>query len=200
MEITAALVKDLREKTGAGMMNCKKALIENNGDFEKATESLNLKGLATADKKASRSANEGIIDSYIHTGSKLGILIEVNCETDFVARQSQFKEFVKNLAMQIAASPTVEYVSIDNIPADVKESLAKIETEKEDLAGKPEEIKQNIIKGRVAKSLNTKVLLAQPYMRDNTITINDLLTKQISTLGENIKIARFSKFNLGEEV
>ena len=158
MEISAKIVKELRDKTGAGMMNCKKALTDNNGDFDKAMEALRLKGEAIADKKASRSANEGLIEAYIHTGSKLGVLLEVNCETDFVSRKPEFKELVQNLGMQIAACPDVEIISLDEIPDDLKQKEWDFESAKGDLANKPDEIKNKIIEGRVNKNLKTKYI------------------------------------------
>ena len=199
MEITAKIVKELRDKTGAGMMNCKKALTDNNGDFDKAMEALRLKGEAIADKKASRSANEGLIEAYIHTGSKLGILLEVNCETDFVSRKPEFKELAQNLGMQIAACPDVEVISLDQISDELKQKEWDFESSKDDLANKPDEIKNKIIEGRVAKSLKTKVLLEQDYIRDSNLTVEDYLKQKISLFGENIKIARFARFTLGEE-
>ena len=198
MEISAKIVKELRDKTGAGMMNCKKALTDNNGDFDKAIESLRLKGEAIADKKASRSANEGLIEAYIHTGSKLGILLEVNCETDFVSRKPEFKELAQNLGMQIAACPDIEVISLEQISAELKQKEWDFESSKDDLANKPEEIKNKIIEGRVAKRLKTKVLLEQDYIRDSNLTVDAYLKQKISLFGENIKIARFSRFTLGE--
>lgn len=198
MEISAKIVKELRDKTGAGMMNCKKALAENNGDFDKALEALRLKGEAIADKKASRTANEGLIESYIHTGSKLGVLLEVNCETDFVSRKPEFKELVQNLGMQIAACPDVELISMDDISDDIKKKEWDFENGKDDLANKPEEIKKKIIEGRVNKNLKTKVLLEQEYIRDSNITVEGYLKQNISLFGENIKVARFVRFNLGQ--
>lgn len=199
MEISAKIVKELRDKTGAGMMNCKKALTDNNGDFDKAMEALRLKGEAIADKKASRSANEGLIEAYIHTGSKLGVLLEVNCETDFVSRKPEFKELVQNLGMQIAACPDVEIISLDEIPDDLKQKEWDFESAKGDLANKPDEIKNKIIEGRVNKNLKTKVLLEQEYIRDSKVTVEGYLKQKISLFGENIKIARFVRFNLGAE-
>ena len=199
MEISAKVVKELRDKTGAGMMNCKKALTDNDGDFDKAMAALRLKGEAIADKKASRSANEGLIESYIHTGSKLGILLEVNCETDFVSRKPEFKELVQNLGMQIAACPDVEIVSLDDIPQDLKQKEWDFESAKDDLKNKPEEIKNKIIEGRVNKNLKTKVLLEQDYIRDSKVTVESYLKQNISLFGENIKIARFVRFSLGGE-
>jgi len=199
MEISAKIVKELRDKTGAGMMNCKKALTDNNGDFDKAMEALRLKGEAIADKKASRSANEGLIEAYIHTGSKLGILLEVNCETDFVSRKPEFKELAQNLGMQIAACPDIEVISLEQISPELKQKEWEFESSKDDLANKPEEIKNKIIEGRVAKRLKTKVLLEQDYIRDSNLTVDEYLKQKISLFGENIKIARFSRFTLGKE-
>ena len=198
VEINAKLVKQLRDKTGAGMMNCKKALTDNQGDFDKAVEALRLKGEAIADKKATRSANEGLIDAYIHTGNKLGVLLEVNCETDFVSRKPEFKELVKNLGMQIASCPEVEIISMNDISAELKQTAWDFESNKDDLANKPEEIKNKIIEGRVNKSLSKKVLLDQEYIRDSNMTVEQYLKQNISLFGENIKIERFVRFKLGE--
>ena len=197
-EIDAKTVKKLREETGAGMMNCKQALIENNGDFEKAVEYLKLKGMASADKKASRNTNEGLIYSYIHTGSKLGILIEINCETDFVARREEFSEVAKNVAMQIASNPEILFVSLEEIPQSAKDSIRIFESAKDDLKNKPEEIKNKIVEGRVEKSLKKQVLLEQEYIRDPNITVNQYIKQIIGILGENIKVARFTRYVLGE--
>jgi elongation factor Ts len=198
IEISSKLVKELREKTGAGMMNCKKALQETQGNFEKAVESLRQKGLASADKKADRKASEGIIESYIHTGAKLGVLVEVNCETDFVARRIEFQELTKNIAMQIAACPSINYVSLSNIPTEVIEKERFIESGKEDLINKPVEIKEKILDGRVQKILKMQSLLDQPFIKDPNITIDELIKQKISLLGENIKVSRFTRFQLGE--
>ena len=197
-EIDAKVVKKLRDETGAGMMNCKKALLDNDGDYAKAIESLRLKGMATADKKASRNTNEGLIYSYIHTGSKLGIFIEVNCETDFVARREEFSDLAKNLAMQIASNPDIQVVSIENISEVTKTEVQNFESAKEDLQNKPEEIRNKIVEGRVEKSLKRQVLLDQEYIRDPNITVNEYIKQVISLLGENIKIARFTRYVLGE--
>jgi elongation factor Ts len=198
IEISSKLVKELREKTGAGMMNCKKALQETEGNFEKAVESLRQKGLASADKKADRKASEGIIESYIHTGAKLGVLVEVNCETDFVARRTEFQELTKNIAMQIAACPSINYVSLNNIPSEIIEKERFIESGKEDLINKPVEIKEKILDGRVQKILKMQSLLDQPFIKDPNITIDELIKQKISLLGENIKVSRFTRFQLGE--
>jgi elongation factor Ts len=196
--IDAQTVKKLREETGAGMMNCKKALEENNGDYEKAVESLRLKGMATADKKASRNTNEGIIYAYIHTGNKLGILVEVNCETDFVARREEFIDLAKNIAMQIASNPEIKVVSSENISEEEKEKVWKFESAKEDLQNKPEEIRNKIIQGRVEKSLKKQVLLEQEFIRDPSITVTEYIKQTIGLLGENIRVSRFTRYVLGE--
>jgi elongation factor Ts len=197
-EIDAQTVKKLRLETGAGMMNCKKALEENNGDYEKAVESLKLKGMAIADKKASRNTNEGIIYSYIHTGSKLGILVEVNCETDFVARREEFTDLAKNIAMQIASNPEIQFVSEDLISQATKDQVWKFESSKEDLQNKPDEIRNKIIQGRVDKSLKKQVLLEQEYIRDPNITVKEYIKQVVGVLGENIKVSRFTRYILGE--
>ena len=197
-EIDAQTVKKLREETGAGMMNCKKALAENNGDYEKAVESLRLKGMATADKKASRNTDEGIIYAYIHTGSKLGILVEVNCETDFVARRPEFTELAKNVAMQIASNPEIQVVSNEEISEEIKNEVWKFESAKDDLKNKPEEIQNKIIQGRVEKNLKRQVLLEQEFIRDSNITVNDYIKQVVGVIGENIRVKRFTRYVLGE--
>ena len=197
-EIDAKTVKKLRDATGAGMMNCKKALIDNNGDFDKAAESLRLKGMATVDKKASRSTNEGIIYSYIHTGSKLGILLEVNCETDFVARRPEFTDLAKNIGMQIASNPDIEIVSTFDISEEAKDQATKFENAKEDLQNKPEEIRDKIVKGRVDKTLKKQVLLEQEFIRDPSITVNEYIKQVVGVIGENIQVKRFTRYVLGE--
>jgi elongation factor Ts len=196
--IDAQTVKKLREETGAGMMNCKKALAENNGDYQKAVESLRLKGMATADKKASRSTDEGIIYAYIHTGNKLGILVEVNCETDFVARRPEFTELAKNVAMQIASNPEIQVVSSENISEETKNEVWKFESAKDDLKNKPQEIQNKIIQGRVEKNLKRQVLLEQEFIRDTNITVNDYIKQVVGVIGENIRVKRFTRYVLGE--
>jgi len=198
VDINPQTIKKLREKTGAGMMTCKQALIENNGDFEKAIEFLKLKGIATANKKSGRNTQEGIIYSYIHTGNKLGILLEINCETDFVARRPEFNELAKNIAMQIASNENIEVISLNDISESMKNEVWQFESNKEDLINKPEEIKNKIVSGRVEKTLKTKVLLEQPFIRDSTITVEDYIKQTISILGENIKVRRFVRYVLGE--
>ena len=197
-EISAKIVKELRDKTSAGMMDCKKALQEAGGDFAKAEEALKKKGLATAAKKSGRIATEGIVEAYIHMGGKLGILVEVNCETDFVARRSEFQELARSIAMQIAACPQVQYINAADIPSEIAEREKKIEMEKDDLGNKPAEIKEKIVEGRIQKKLKEMVLLEQAFIRDPSMTVDDLVKKNISTLGENIQIRRFERFVLGE--
>ncbi|HGY56237.1 MAG TPA: translation elongation factor Ts [Caldithrix abyssi] len=196
-EITAAMVKELRDKSGAGMMDCKKALQESDGDFEKALDVLRKKGISKAAKRAEREANEGMVTSYIHPGSKLGVLVEVNCETDFVANTDDFKEFAKNVAMHIAAS---------NPLAIRREELdtAAIEKEKEILkeqalaSGKPENIVEKIVQGRLEKYYSEVCLLEQPFVKDPDKSVQDLLTETIAKLGENVTIKRFARFRIGE--
>jgi elongation factor Ts len=197
-EVSAQAVKELRDKTSAGMMDCKKALQESNGDMEKAMETLKQKGLASAAKKSTRIATEGVIEAYIHMGGKLGVLVELNCETDFVARRPEFQELAKNIAMQIAASPSVEYISINEIPEEIVEKEKEQERLKEDLAKKPKEIKEKIVLGRIQKRLKELSLLDQEFIRESSITIEELLKQNIAKLGENIQIRRFERFKLGE--
>jgi len=196
--IDAKTVKSLRDATGAGMMDCKKALVDNDGDMEKATEVLRQKGLASADKKASRAAKEGIIETYIHTGAKLGVMVEVNCETDFVAKRPEFQELAKAIAMQVAASPSVTCVREEDIDPAWIEKESKIEAQSEDLQGKPDAIVEKIVSGRINKMVKTKLLLEQPYIRDPGMSVDELVKSYIGKLGENIKVARFVRFNMGE--
>ena len=198
--ISAKVVKELREKTGAGMMDCKKALTENEGDMTKAIEWLRQKGTISADKKQGRVAAEGLVESYIHTGGRIGVLVEVNCETDFVARREEFQELVKNIAMQIAACPNVEFVRVDDIPEDTVAKEKEIEMGRDDLDGKPDNIKEKIVTGRIDKRLNEIALLPQPYIRDQSITVEELVKQSISQLGENIQVRRFVRFVMGEEI
>ena len=199
-EISAKLVKELREKTGAGMMDCKKALIENEGDITKAIEWLRQKGIASAEKKSGRLAAEGIVGSYIHTGGRVGVLVEVNCETDFVARREEFQGLVKDIAMQIAACPNVEYVSVDDIPADVAQKEKDIEMGRDDLAKKPDNIKEKIVQGRIEKRLKELSLMDQPYIRDQSKSVEELVKETVALLGENIQVRRFTRYVLGEGI
>jgi len=197
-KVTNEQIKDLRSQTGAGMMACKHALVENDGNIEKAIEYLRIKGLASAEKKQSRTAYEGLITSYIHNGSRLGVLIEINCETDFVSRRPEFQILAQDIAMQIAACPNVEYVSLNDINEELKEKEKAIEFEKEDIKNKPESIRTKIVEGRVQKTLSSFTLLEQPFIKDPTITIDELIKKNIALVGENIKVKRFVRFVLGE--
>jgi elongation factor Ts len=199
-EISAKLVKDLRDKTGAGMMDCKKALAETNGNTEKAIEWLRQKGMASAEKKAGRTAAEGAVGSYIHTGARVGVLVEVNCETDFVARGELFQELVRNVAMQIAACPNVEYVSTDQIPQDVVDREKSIEMGRDDLDGKKEEMKAKIVEGRIGKRLKELALLDQAFIRDNTLTVGEMVKQAAGKTGENIQVRRFTRYTLGEGI
>lgn len=195
--ITADMVKELREKTGAGMMECKKALQESNGDFEKAITVLRQKGLASASKKAGRTASEGLIFSYIHM-DRIGVLLEVNCETDFVARTEDFRNLVKDIAMHIAAANPV-YISREDIPVEV------IEKEKEiyraQITGKPPQVVEKIIEGKLEKFYNDTCLLDQTFIKDpeQKTKVKDLITEMIAKLGENIVVRRFARFQLGEK-
>jgi elongation factor Ts len=199
-EISAKLVKDLRDKTGAGMMDCKKALTEAKGDTEKAIEWLRQKGIASAEKKAGRTAAEGAIGSYIHTGARVGVLVEVNCETDFVARGDIFQELLRNVAMQIAACPGVEYVTTEQIPAEVADREKSIEMGRDDLAGKKEEMKEKIVAGRIGKRLKELALMDQPFIKDSTITVAELVKQVAAKVGENIQVRRFTRYTLGEGI
>jgi len=198
--ITAKLVKELRDKTGAGMMDCKKALNETDGDIDKAIEWLRKKGIASAEKKSGRVAAEGSIGSYIHTGSRVGVLLELNCETDFVARGEIFQSLLKDVAMQIAACPNVEYVSIDEIPKEVVNKEKQIEMGRDDLTGKPDQIKEKIVEGRISKRLNELVLLEQPYIKDSSLSVEQLVKETAGKIGENIRIRRFTRYTLGEGI
>lgn len=198
MNITSEQIKALREKTGAGMLNCKNALIENNGNFDKAIEFLRQKGLASAEKKLARQTKQGIITSYIHTGSKIGVLIELNCETDFVARRVEFQTLARSLAMQIASSNSVNYISLKDIPQELWDVEIRIESEREDLKNKPEKVKESIVNGRVEKNLKTYTLLNQACIRDPGITVEEYIKNHVSLLGENIQVGKFTKFILGE--
>ncbi|MEB3250983.1 MAG: translation elongation factor Ts [Cyanobacteriota bacterium] len=199
-DIAAKLVKDLRDKTGAGMMDCKKALKETEGDFEKAIDWLRQKGIASAAKKEGRVAAEGLVDSYIHTGGRVGVLVEVNCETDFVARREEFKTLVRDVAMQIAACPNVEYVRVGDIPEAIIAREKSVEMGRDDLAGKPEAMREKIVDGRIQKRLKELSLMDQPFIKDQNVSIDELIKRAISQLGENIQVRRFSRFVMGEGI
>jgi len=191
-------IKELRIKTGAGMMDCKKALEASHGKIDVAIETLRKKGLASADKKSTRIATEGLIQSYIHAGSRVGVLVELNCETDFVARRVEFHNLAHNIAMQLAACQFVEYVSINEIPEKVILQETSIENAKDDISKKPENIKKQIVEGRIQKRLKELTLMEQSFIKNPEISIEELIKEHISLLGENIKIRRFQRFVLGE--
>jgi elongation factor Ts len=182
------------------MMDCKRALVENAGDITKAMEWLRQKGITSAEKKAGRVAAEGMVTSYIHTGSRIGVLVEINCETDFVARREEFKELAQNVAMQIAACPNVEYVKVADIPESITQKEKEIEMGRDDLGGKPDNIKEKIVQGRIEKRLKDLSLVDQPYIRDQSITVEELVKQTASQIGENIQIRRFVRFVLGEGI
>lgn len=200
MAVSAKLVKDLRDKTGAGMMDCKKALAESDGDMTKAVEWLRQKGIASAEKKAGRTVAEGAIGSYIHTGARVGALVEVNCETDFVARGELFQDLLRNVAMQVAACPNVEYVSTDDIPEAVTERETSIEMGRDDLAGKPDALKGKIVSGRIGKRLKELALLDQPFIKDSSMTVSEMVKQVAGQIGENIQVRRFTRYTLGEGI
>ncbi len=197
MHIDAKVVKSLREKTGAGMMDCKKALQETEGNLEKAVELLREKGLSAAAKRAGRAANQGIVDSYIHLGGKIGVLVEVNCETDFVARNEQFRNFVRNICLQVAATNPA-YLSKDDVPEDILEKERQIIRTQALNDGKPEKVVDKIVEGRLAKYYNDNCLLEQAFVKDEEITISELLTDLIAKIGENIVVRRYCRFEIGE--
>ena len=200
MAITAQEVNRLRKATGAGMMDCKKALKESDGDLEKAVEWLRQKGISSAAKKEGRVAAEGLVHSYIHVGGRIGVLVEVNCETDFVAKGDAFKSLAQDIAMQIAACPNVEYVKVEDIPQEWIDKEKSIEMGREDLAKKPENIREKIVQGRIDKRLKELSLIDQPFIKDQNITVDELVKKTVAQLGENIQVRRFSRFVLGEGI
>jgi elongation factor Ts len=199
MEIKAEAVKELREKTGAGMMDCKKALAETSGDFEKAVDYLLKKGIASASKKAGRLAKEGSVLSYIHGEGRVGVLLEVNCETDFVARTEQFKAFTRDVAMHIAAAMP-QWVAPEEVPADVIAKEKEIAVAQMQASGKPAAVLEKIAEGKIKKFYEDNCLLNQVFVKDSTKTIDQLQKETIATLGENIAIRRFARFVLGEGV
>jgi elongation factor Ts len=194
---TILQVKSLREKTGAGLILCKEALIFSSSDEAGAITWLRQKGVALADGKIGRSAREGTVGSYIHTGGKVGVLIEVNCETDFVAKSEPFQDLVRNLAMQVAACPSVCYVSIFDIPEETLLEETRIESGKADLSSKPEAIRNKIVEGRVAKRFRELSLMDQPYIKDNSMSIETYVENFAAVVGENIVVKRFVRFVLG---
>lgn len=199
VEISASVVKELREKTGAGMMECKKALEATGGDIEKAITFLREKGMATAQKKSGRTAKEGLVTSYIHAGGKIGVIVEVNCETDFVARNDDFKNLTKDIAMQIAAVKPL-YVKREDVPADVLVKEKEIYLTQAKNSGKPEKVWDKIVEGKLEKYYEEVCLYDQPFIKDPNLKIKDLVVQAISKIGENIQIRRFARFQVGEEI
>jgi elongation factor Ts len=197
MAVSAAAVKELREKTGAGMLDCKKALEEPNGDLTKASELLREKGLAAAAKKSDRVATEGMIESYIHAGGKIGVLVEVNSETDFVAKNEQFRTFVRDVALHIAAS-NPKFLRRDEVPQEALDKEREILTNQALNEGKPEKIVEKIVEGRLAKYYEEYCLLEQPFIKDPDKTVEQVLKEKIATIGENLSIRRFVRYELGE--
>jgi elongation factor Ts len=198
MTISAQQVKELRDRTGAGMMDCKKALVEAEGDIEKAIDALRTRGLAAAAKKAGRSTGEGAVTSYIHAGGKIGVLLEVNCETDFVARTDDFQELCRDIAMHIAAADP-RFVRREEVTDDVLERERQIFRDQALEQGKPANIVDKIVDGKVAKFYGECVLLEQPFVKDPDGTVGDLITQKVAKIGENIQVARFARFKLGDE-
>ncbi len=197
MEVPAAQVKELRERTGAGMLACKQALVEARGDMERAITILREKGLAAAAKKAGRVANDGLVEAYIHGGGRIGVLVEVNCETDFVARTEEFRTLARDLAMQIAAARP-EYIRRDDVPEEVvarERAILRAQALRE---GKPEKVVDRMVEGRLEKFFKEQCLLEQPFIKDPNITVGQLITEKIARLGENITVRRFARFELGE--
>jgi len=196
-DITAAMVRELRDRTGAGMMDCKRALEEAGGEMDRAITLLRERGLAAAAKKAGREASEGLVSSYIHTGGRVGVLIEVNCETDFVARTDKFQDLVRLLAIQVAGlSP--QWVDVDQIPADVLDAKRTELAADTSVASKPADIREKIVDGQLKKWFKDVVLLEQPF-RDTDRSVRDIVTEAIATIGENIQVRRFARFALGED-
>ena len=195
----SGLVKELRQKTGAGIMDCKQALIESSDDVDKAIDWLRQKGLASAGKKLGRTTNEGLIASYIHAGSKVGVLIEVNCETDFVARNDEFKAMAKDLLLQVAANKETLYVRREDVPKDVLEKELQIYRGQAKELGKPQAAWDKIASGKLEKFYQETCLLEQPFIKDPSVKIGDIVTQKIAKIGENISVRRFVRYQLGEE-
>jgi len=199
MDITASMVKELRERTGAGMMDCKKALAEAGGDLDKAVDVLRKSGIAAAAKRAGRAAAEGAVGSYIHAGGKIGVLVEVNCETDFVARTDGFQQLVRDIAMHIAAAEP-RYVAREEVTDDILEHEREIFRDQAIASGKPEQVVDRIVSGKMEKFFSEAVLLEQPFVKDTDKTMGQMVTEAVAKMGENIKVRRFSRFRLGEGV
>ena len=198
-DVSAQQVKELRERTGAGMMDSKRALVEMNGDMEKAIDYLREKGLAAAAKKAGRIAAEGLVEAYIHGGGRIGVLVEINCETDFVAKTPEYKEFCRDIAMQIAAA-NPEFVKREEVPAEVVERERAVARAQALNEGKPEKIVEKIVEGRIEKYYKEVCLLEQPFIKDTDKTVQALVTEKIAKMGENISIRRFARYQVGEGI
>ncbi len=199
MEITTEMIKELREATGAGILDCRKALTDANGDFDKAVDLLREKGMATAAKRADRTASQGVVELYSHGEGRVGVIVEVNCETDFVARSEDFRKLAHEIALQIAASAP-QYVQEDEIPAEVLEHEAEIARARAKEEGKPEAVMEKIVNGRLEKFKDEVVLMRQGYIRDEDLTVEKLVLQTIGTTGENIVIRRFQRWELGESI
>ncbi len=196
MNITSQMVKDLRDKTGAGMMDCKKALSENNGDMEKAIDFLRQKGLAVAAKRAGRATSEGVVETYIHAGGKLGVMVELNCETDFVAKTDGFREFARDVAMHIAATNPVS-LSRSDVPEEVVDRERQIYIQQALESGKPESIVEKMVAGKIDRFLSEICLLEQKFVKNPEVSVQEMLTELIGKMGENVSIRRFSRFQVG---
>jgi elongation factor Ts len=199
MEITSEIVMKLRNKTGVGMMDCKKALVETNGDFEKAVEILRKKGMEVATKRAGKTASQGTVTSYIHLGGKMGVLLEVNCESDFVAKGDTFQTFVKDVSMHIAAAKPL-WISKDDVPANILEKEKAILKDQALATGKPEKVVEKIVEGKISKFYSENCLLEQPFVKDTDRTIQQYLDELIGKTGEKCVVRRFARFELGEEL
>lgn len=199
MEITTEMIKELRDATGAGILDCRKALTEANGDFDKAVDFLREKGVATAAKRAGRTASQGVVELYSHGEGRVGVMVEVNCETDFVARSEDFRKLAHEIALQIAASAP-QYVKEEEIPADVLEHESEIARARAKEEGKPEAVMEKIVAGRLEKFKDEVVLMRQGYIRDEDLTIEKLVLQTIGTTGENIVVSRFQRWELGENL
>jgi len=196
-EITAQLVKQLRERTGAGMMECKSALAEAKGDLAEAEVVLRKRGIASASKRAARATKQGVIGTYVHPGSQLGVLVEINCESDFVARTDEFRQLVHDIAMQIAAADP-QFVRREDVTPELLEKERRIEHDRALAEGKPEKVVDKIVEGRMAKFYEAVCLMDQPFIKENTLTVGQLVATKIAKTGENITVARFTRFKLGE--
>jgi elongation factor Ts len=199
MEITSAIVMKLRNKTGVGMMDCKKALVETNGDFEKSVELLRKKGMEVATKRAGKTASQGVVNSYIHLGGKIGVLLEVNCESDFVAKGEAFQTFVKDVSMHITAAKP-QWISRDDVPADILEKEKTILKDQALATGKPEKVVEKIVEGKVGKFFSENCLLEQPFVKDTDRTIQQYLDELIGKTGEKCVVRRFARYEMGEEL